>query len=236
MKTIKYIVNVGDKYNNLTVIDNSLRNKHNQRLLLCKCDCGNDVKCMPYSLIFGNTKSCGCLKSARLKSDNTKIGIGSKIGMITIINDYGTYSQSGKRQFQIKCDCGTIKDINISYGTKSCGCLKRKSLNPEKIEYERYKKSCNKRKIKFNLTLEEYSILIKSNCYYCDNKPNMKMHVSKLLKNGIDRINNALGYHKDNCVSCCANCNYAKRKLTFNEFMDMIKKIYLKHLDFKHPV
>ena len=44
--------------------------------------------------------------------------------------------------------------------------------------------------------------------------------------NGIDRIDNNKGYTIDNIVPCCAKCNYAKGKLTLQEFKELIEGIY----------
>ena len=48
--------------------------------------------------------------------------------------------------------------------------------------------------------------------------------------NGIDRKDNSLGYTPDNCVSCCKKCNYAKHILGYTEFIDLCRKISVRHL------
>ena len=49
------------------------------------------------------------------------------------------------------------------------------------------------------------------------------------MRNGIDRIDSSKGYSVDNCVPCCAKCNYAKHDLSIDDFKNHIEKIY-KHL------
>jgi len=231
-RTPKYIVSINDKYNKLTVIKTDLRTKYNQRLLHCKCDCGKDVYCTPRSLICENTKSCGCLKTEKLIKRLTKITVGSRLGMVTILEELKTHSKSGKKQFKIKCDCGNIKNINIHYGMKSCGCLKRTCKDPEELEYKRYKYTTNRRKLDFHLTKEKFLELIFGNCYYCgDNPHGMTLRYSKKNRNGIDRVNNDIGYTISNCVSCCANCNMAKRQLTKEQFFELVRKIYINHIE-----
>ena len=44
--------------------------------------------------------------------------------------------------------------------------------------------------------------------------------------NGIDRVDNKIGYELDNCVSCCIKCNKAKSYFGQDEFLNHIKKIY----------
>jgi hypothetical protein len=46
------------------------------------------------------------------------------------------------------------------------------------------------------------------------------------LYNGIDRVDNTLGYSKENCVSCCKICNYMKQVLTLEEFYSHIRRIH----------
>ena len=47
------------------------------------------------------------------------------------------------------------------------------------------------------------------------------------FSNGIDRVNNNLGYSKSNCVACCTFCNYAKSDHSQEEFIFWIQKAYL---------
>ena len=42
---------------------------------------------------------------------------------------------------------------------------------------------------------------------------------------GLDRINNNIGYNKKNLVSCCSICNYAKRKMDKDKFINHCKKV-----------
>ncbi len=226
----KYSINVGDRYNNLIVEKIGIKNKHNQSFLICRCSCGNEVSCMPHNLITGKTKSCGCLKQEKLKIYNTKYYVGSKIGMLTILKEYDTRDPNGKRMFQVQCDCGIVKDISIHYGMKSCGCLKRISKIPEKDLFTRYRRNSIKKNKQFNLSIDQFKGLIYSNCHYCGSSPDSKLRViNSDLHLGIDRIDSNNGYTMDNCVSCCSNCNYAKRTLSYKEFMLLIKSIYEKH-------
>lgn len=48
------------------------------------------------------------------------------------------------------------------------------------------------------------------------------------VRNGIDRINNAIGYTRKNSVSCCFLCNTWKRNLSIKDFSQHIKILYQK--------
>lgn len=53
----------GQRFGRLTAIRIAeRRNKRNEILWLCKCDCGNETHASCNSLSMGNTKSCGCYK------------------------------------------------------------------------------------------------------------------------------------------------------------------------------
>jgi len=98
--------------------------------------------------------------------------------------------------------------------------------------YNKYvAKNETRRKIDFQLTKEQFEYFVKNNCFYCGCEPNRvanprSVNFGHLLRNGIDRINNDIGYVFDNCISCCTTCNTAKSKRTIEEFLLKIKTIY----------
>lgn len=53
----------GKKFNRLTVIEIAGRDKYGKILWRCKCDCGNETITHGRSLVNGQCKSCGCMKS-----------------------------------------------------------------------------------------------------------------------------------------------------------------------------
>ncbi|MBQ7673248.1 MAG: hypothetical protein IJT36_01805 [Alphaproteobacteria bacterium] len=71
MPKSKYIVNIGDTYDRLTVVKD-LGVKDKQRWYECLCECGNRIKTTKYRLVYGTCKSCGCLKSENLKYRDKK--------------------------------------------------------------------------------------------------------------------------------------------------------------------
>ena len=83
-----------------------------------------------------------------------------------------------------------------------------------------------------NLTPEEVLSLFKDKCHYCGSYNSNKYiykqpHYTHIFNyNGIDRINSKKGYIKGNVLSCCKKCNLAKSDLSYDEFLEHIKKIY----------
>lgn len=152
-----------------------------------------------------------------------------------------------------KCVCGNETVVSLgnlkSNSVKSCGCKKSELLN---IAFERkdkqeqlfeylfkdYRKNAIKRNLEFSLSDNDFKFLIFSNCIYCGEKPNQVRAHSKFSNknvyyNGIDRMNNTIGYTKDNCVPCCKMCNYAKRNISFKDYINWIHKSFnhLKNTD-----
>lgn len=97
--------------------------------------------------------------------------------------------------------------------------------------YCNFRTSSRHRKKEFTLSKEEFNALTSSNCYYCDASPSLT-HMQKgyngaYVYNGLDRLDNTLGYTKDNCVPSCLSCNMAKGTKTFEQFQVWLEKVYL---------
>ena len=153
-----------------------------------------------------------------------------------------------------RCDCGTevsVRRCNLGISTNSCGCIKKARLiginygrygsateeSAIKRVYKYYKESCKRKPREFKLSPEEVTHLIRQDCYYCNSGPlSYLQNGSMFLQyNGIDRVDNGLGYTLDNCVTCCKQCNYAKRAQTKEEFISWVVRLY-KNLENKHVV
>lgn len=128
--------------------------------------------------------------------------------------------------------------------TNSCGCynielIVKRSTKPNYLAlykqfYSSYITGAKNRNLSFNLTFEEAKSLFDSKCFYCGCLPYQKWTGTKrkyaetdgFVYNGIDRLNNNIGYEKSNCVSCCGKCNFAKGSLSYNDWIQLIKSIY----------
>lgn len=193
-------------------------------------------------------------KRGKFKKGDTYINskyIGAKYNRWTLVefSHKQLYGGNKERQFwKCKCDCGTEKimfpDSIIRGRSKSCGCynkeVKFKKRGNESTlsinsKYAQYRHGATSRNLDFKLTIEEFSKLTTSNCYYCNSEPKITNFVNKKAKtirkwtyclNGIDRIDNNIGYITNNCVPCCSQCNSAKMDYSFPEFKSWINKIY----------
>lgn len=172
--------------------------------------------------------------------------IGQKFGRLTVLNF--SHIKFRKTYYICQCDCGNINTVESgalkSGNTKSCGCY-HKEIVSNKIAYNRldygiaafnglygsYKQGAKVRNLEFTLTKEEFFKLTQENCYYCGIEPlqihKATKHSNGIFKyNGIDRINNIIGYTKENSVSCCKYCNVAKGQRSKKEFLDWINRVY----------
>jgi len=104
-----------------------------------------------------------------------------------------------------------------------------------------YTREAQERGYVWKLTIEQFKEITSKNCYYCGLEPKQISHGKSRMNgnyehNGIDRKNNDIGYIYENCVPCCKECNFAKRKMKETDFINMVKRIYeyqLKKLDTK---
>lgn len=161
---------------------------------------------------------------------------GKKFHLLTALQPGEKQTTGGNFYWRFRCDCGNIKEIlpnNVrkkKHGIKSCGCLLKSRQHGKQILHQLmwdYKIGAKKRNLEYSLTEEQVIILISRPCKYCKISPSQIRNRGKhqLIYNGIDRIDNTIGYTKDNCVSCCKTCNMMKRDLTVKEFLNHIKKI-----------
>ena len=159
----------------------------------------------------------------------------------------------GRVRWLFKCSCGTEKVLRIkdvkNGNTKSCGCLKIETVTKRALEasgkwarlpnnvgfynklFNIYKGDAKRKGRAFNIAREDFARLVQKDCFYCGNAPNSffvqnRQHTKHSMKyNGLDRIDNSIGYEYSNIVTCCRNCNLAKRTLTVEAFVELCRKV-----------
>lgn len=152
---------------------------------------------------------------------------GQKRGRLTILSFHKS-SNKGSIWTAV-CDCGNLKNIrsdNFKKGKNlSCGCFVTdyNALNNIKSsdylarrKYNKYRSGSKVRNLSFNLSYKEFFDLVISPCHYC------KINPAPL--NGIDRINNSIGYTIKNSTPCCSLCNMAKGSMSYERFVSYINR------------
>ena len=158
-------------------------------------------------------------------------------------------SQRGSTVWKVRCICGTekllLKSHLIAGRIKSCGC--RQYLGGFKVDrnvyalnqiYNHYVQSAKKRNLKWDISKEECEVFLKNKCHYCGRKEisHFKQRGCDFRYNGIDRRVNFLGYTKENCVTCCIECNRAKNNHNTEYFDQYISDIVSNRLQVLGPV
>lgn len=140
---------------------------------------------------------------------------------------------NGRTERLCYCDCGKsiwISTSNLTLGRyKSCGCWQYKidiGLAARNIVFDYYRRNAYERQLEWALSSEQFDHLVSSLCFYCKRLPRnimkAKHNNGDFIYNGIDRLNNHLGYTVENTVACCKICNRAKRDMSLEDFMDWI--------------
>lgn len=137
----------------------------------------------------------------------------------------------------IRYDCGDTRVLRSDYIKKFFHTKSRmprtgaRASNRNQL-IKGYKSGAKERGYSYSLSIDQFEELTTSNCFYCGMPPLQKyVHVKAkshpYMYNGIDRVENNVGYQYDNCVPCCKLCNRAKGTMTQKDFLSMIESIYL---------
>lgn len=154
---------------------------------------------------------------------------GMRFGKLVVL----TYMPIENNQYVFwlcKCDCGKNKVIRSNHlrslATKSCGCAYSKlapGMGAKNGLLQKYKAEARKRGFVFELTNDVFYDLVTRNCYYCDQIPTQEYIIDtcygSFIYNGIDRLDNKIGYTIENSVTCCKACNYAKHTGTSEDYI-----------------
>ncbi len=214
------------------------------RMFQCECHCGKTFKCAQEKVLTQNGCGCGRGGSRGKRTRNVK----NKIAYVGAVYPSGIAVLSElepkimpwgqkMRFFECKCHCGKIF---VSRGSelaprKSCGCL-AKNMGGKLQEgesafnntYRKYATGASRRGHAFELTKEEFRELTKMNCTYCGAEPatvaGFVNSNGPYVYNGIDRVDNSIGYTKGNCVACCGMCNFAKGRNTVSKFEEWLDR------------
>jgi hypothetical protein len=202
------------------------------RKWVCKCDCGKECCVEGRKLNSGVRSSCGCRGFENI--------VGKRFGYLTVLGLKEIHNQ--KTFFECLCDCGKITVVGrcklLDSHTRSCGCLYTQTRESERKAFgasaarktvRQYERNAVARNLVFGLTNEEATDILKKDCWYCGSPPQREVRLATgygyFMCNGIDRLNNDLGYLKDNIVPACKKCNERKKADSVDEFLHWVERI-----------
>jgi 5-methylcytosine-specific restriction endonuclease McrA len=92
-----------------------------------------------------------------------------------------------------------------------------------------YRQNAQARGHAWELTKDDFRRLASVDCHYCGAPPGVVAKGSArggdYVYNGLDRVDNALGYTPENVVTCCKICNHAKVDMSRDEFLAWIARL-----------
>jgi len=168
--------------------------------------------------------------------------IGKRFTRLVVIEDIGHISSH--RHFRCLCDCGKSVIVDgaklKNNHTRSCGCIRKETSRPKLRKgygesslnrlIDSYKRNAKRKKITFILSRDDMISLFKGSCFYCGCEPSSiisgKNYYGECIYNGIDRLDNGVGYIVENVVSCCKECNYKKGSQGHTFFLQWVERVY----------
>lgn len=150
------------------------------------------------------------------------VSIGQRFGALVVLN-LQSRGKNKSRAATCACDCGAQRETNVSMLMRGLVSRCHSCSNPRLAPYEKkirqrhllYKNGAARRGYEWRLTPWEFRELFTSACAYCALEP----------ADGVDRKDNSKGYTIENAVSCCKQCNMAKRDMTETEFYLWLRRI-----------
>ena len=166
---------------------------------------------------------------------------GNSYGMLTVLGR-SVKTKGRKVHWVCECDCGNFSipagTMLRNDNTTSCGCKNSNRLPAGEAHmnaiYGHYKRNAKKTGRGWELDKKTFRKLTSKNCYYCGAEPS-EQYINEVrkrqfngayLSNGLDRIDNEVGYSADNVVPCCYRCNKAKGEISQNDFFRLVKEVY----------
>lgn len=151
---------------------------------------------------------------------------GRQYGELLVLEQHSR-SAVGASRWRCRCSCGRIVIVQLSNlqsgNSKRCRyCARPKSLNgtlSHVLAMRRH--SARERGLEWTIPVELGRELLLAPCFYCGAPP---FHAEKFAQErqhvygGLDRIDSNRGYAPDNVRPCCKYCNFAKHRMSEQEF------------------
>lgn len=92
--------------------------------------------------------------------------------------------------------------------------------NSNCISYKSYKTRAQNKNLEFTITENDHETITNQDCYICGKES------SDVHKNGLDRLDNSVGYTFKNIKPACFECNVMKKTMSHDSLIEKLKLIY----------
>ena len=171
------------------------------------------------------TKNCSdCKAYMREYSRKNKDRISKRKAEKYIANPERVKEQSAKRYKEKKDEI--LEQQKEYYERRHDYICNREcaKANTREGKYLKIIGNAEERKRIVEMTKDEIMDITDLPCVYCG-----KETIDGVKRNGIDRMDNSVGYVLSNCVPCCEICNYMKQSLDPHTFVERCGQISLTH-------
>ena len=140
--------------------------------------------------------------------------------------------------FVVQCQCGNLSKAYASSlinkestMCSSCGWSNQTYLEAADVEkvFNYLESTAISRNMTFTLTIEQIKTMYFANCFYCNDKPGNRLKNKSFQ--GLDRVNNAIGYEIENVVPCCKICNRAKSSMSLEQWKLWLARVSKQYLE-----
>ena len=230
----KLDIKVGDQFGDWTVINTDVPSINKARYVQCQCKCGAINKISASVLRNGKSYSC---KSCSARKRTIKIEIGSKYKHWTVIE--GPEYKNSTAYYKVRCDCGTetyklpIELLAIDKCFQCEKCAHKENMSNirkkngavgelTKTEYNRLRRSAEKRGYEFNVSLKYLWNLFQEQNQICAITGD---YIPSIKGASLDRIESSKGYIEDNVQWVTQQANLSKHVMTMEQLYEFCRKV-----------
>jgi len=92
--------------------------------------------------------------------------------------------------------------------------------NSNCISYKSYKTRAQNKNLEFTITENDHEVITNQDCYICGKES------SDVHKNGLDRLDNSVGYTLQNIKPACFECNLMKKTMSHDSLIEKLQLIH----------
>lgn len=106
---------IGQKIERWTIIGAPIPAKEKEQKWLCRCECGTERYVLERSLLYGGSKSCGCLRKEQAEKAIAISELeGKTFGDLTVLHKAEQQRKNGGVWWTCRCSCGELYDCPAS--------------------------------------------------------------------------------------------------------------------------